>query len=397
MAFGLLYFHSMRIIQLLILLALFNVKIHALDLNAEGQKALQGLSKSLQKSKVIKVGPRLFNREVTPKMWPKPDEYWMGIVGDSSVTGAAASPDFQATLQGISDAATKSLNPKEKMLSPVRVMYTTEEFNAADKAGKSFELNLQSNFSQKFDTEEYSIGYQLGQLLKLSADKIVIAGQDGAKISDWSKQMKRLLAVGSPFLPPLVIVSFVANDLCPPENFNTGVENFRVNYSKDVEEQLNAIAGLPANAMGTRLVILQPLDVVNVLANPNLLAQNIPMDGQKNATCEQFRAGKFGNDFARFMQTSLRGECRGLLDLTNNPGRHLAQARALQQVQDEVLRSAIDEFNARKLRIQAEYAPSVKRIEFSAGDLANDCFHPSRAGAAKIAGQLLENELKNLK
>lgn len=387
----------MRFIQLLILLALFNVKIHALDLNAEGQKALEGLSKSLQKSKVIKVGPRLFNREVTPQMWPKPDELWVGIVGDSSVTGAASHPDFRATIQGVADSASNSLNPKEPLLSPIRVMYTTEEFNSADKAGQSFELNLQSDFSQKFDTEEYSFGYQLGQLLKLPPDKIVIAGQDGAKFSALALQMKRLLAVGSPTLPPLVFVSFVANDLCHPDNFSTGVEHFRVNFARDVNEQFEAIAALPASARGSRIIFLQPLDLVNVLANPSLLSQSIPVEGHKNATCEQLRSGTFGNDFARFMQTSLRGECRGLLDLTNNPGLHLAQTKALQQVQDEVLRSAIDGFNRRNLPLRAEYASSVRRIEFSAGDLANDCFHPGRAGAAKIARQVLENELKDLK
>jgi hypothetical protein len=39
----------------------------------------------------------------------------------------------------------------------------------------------------------------------------------------------------------------------------------------------------------------------------------------------------------------------------------------------------------------------VKRIDFEAGDLANDCFHPGPSGAAKIAKQLFENELKGIR
>jgi hypothetical protein len=148
----------MKILASLFLLIPFCVEIHALDLNEEAQKAVEGLSKQLQKSKILKVGPRLFNREVTPQMWPKPGEKWIGIVGDSSATGAASHQSFRATLIGVLSAATKHLNPKEQLLSPIRVMYTTEEFKEAERRGQAFELNVQSDLSQKIDTEEYPSG-----------------------------------------------------------------------------------------------------------------------------------------------------------------------------------------------------------------------------------------------
>jgi hypothetical protein len=374
------------------------VEIHALDLNEEARKAIEGLSKQLQKSKIIKVGPRLFNREVTPLMWPKPGERWIGLVGDSSITGAASHPEFHATIIGVLDSAMKHLNPKEEVLSPIRVMYTTEEFKEAEHRGRAFELNLQSDLSQKIDTEEYSFGYMLGRTLGLSADQIVIAAQDGAKVSSMYKQMLRLLAVGSPTLPPLILVSYVANDLCSPKVFSESVEKFRTDYAKDVNFQFDRIAQMPPASGGTRIFIIQPLDLANVLANPDLLSQKVPLESHKDVSCEELRSGKFGNDFTKLMQNSLRGQCSALFNLTDNPGRHLAQTRELQSIQTQVLREAIENFNNRSdLRIKMILATSPQSIHFTAGDLANDCFHPSPKGAAKVATQLRANELKNEK
>jgi len=356
----------MKALVRLILALPFCVESHALDLNAEAEKALNNLSKQLQKSKVIKVGPRLFNRKVTPQMAPKPDELWLGFVGDSSATGAASHPDFRATFAGIFSAATKSLNPKERLISPIRVMYTTEE---------------------------YSFGYQIGQLLRLPPDRIVIAAEDGAKINSMHTQMLRLLAVGSPTLPPVIFVSYMANDICPKEVFKEDIELFRSNYAGEIQKQFDAIAQLPPSKLGTKIYILQPLDLVNVLANPDLLSQKVPLESHKDVTCEQLRAGTFGNDFSKFMQNSLRGECPGIFNLTNNPGQHLGQVRTLQDAQAEVLNNAITNFNLRGLRIKMTLAKSPREIRLSAGDLANDCFHPSQLGAAKIALQLMANEL----
>jgi hypothetical protein len=388
----------MKFSACLFLLIALCVEIHALDLNDEARKAMEGLSKQLQKSKIVKVGPRLFNREVTPQMWPKPGEQWIGLVGDSSITGAASHPQFHATLIGVLDSATKHLNPKEEAFSPIRVMYTTEEFKEAERRGRALELNLQSDLSQKIDTEEYSFGYVLGRTLGLSADQIVIAAQDGAKVGSMYKQMLRLLAVGSPTLPPLILVSYIANDLCSPKVFSESVEKFRAGYAKDVNFQFDRIAQLPPASGGTRIFIMQPLDLANLLANPDLLSQKVPLESHKDVSCEELRSGKFSNDFTKLMQNSLRGECNGLFNLTDNPDRHLAQTRELQGSQTQVLREAIENFNNRTdLRIKMTLATSPQSIHFTAGDLANDCFHPGPKGATKIAIHLRANEFKNEK
>ena len=66
---------------------------------------------------------------------------------------------------------------------------------------------------------------------------------------------------------------------------------------------------MPPSSAGTRIYILQPLDLVNLLANPDLLSQKVPLESHKDVTCEELRSGKFGNDFTKLMQNSLRGEC----------------------------------------------------------------------------------------
>ncbi len=389
---------GMKTYAIFALALFFCVKIYALDLNAEGKKALGGLSKALQKSKIIKTGPRLFNRKVTDANRPKPGEFWIGIVGDSSTTGAAASPHFHATWASMFDNTVGNMEPSEPLPPPIRVMYTTSEFKKADHEGQAMELNIQSGLSQKIDTEEYSFGYILGKKIGLSPDRIVLAGQDGTRISSLFTQFERLLAVGSPGLPPLILVSYVANDLCPSDNFSNPVDRFRERYTSDLQKQFEQIAHLQASPNGTRVVFVAPLDIGNVLSNANLLSQKIRIESHRDVTCQQLRDNAVGgNDFTKLMQNTLRGECRGLFAQSNNPAQKLAQVRALQEAQTAALTESIDQFNARNLPIKMQYAASAKQIDFQAGDLANDCFHPGKTGAERIADQLLTNELSDLK
>ena len=367
---------------------------------------LKNPSQQLQKSQIIKVGPRPFNHDLDSGNRPKPGEFWIGIVGDSSTTGAASSPHFEAGWSNfakhIADAAanlrSNDLGPDEPLPAPLRVMYTMGEFDQSIRDGNAQELNIQSLLSQKVDTEEYSFGYALGTKMGVRADDIVLVGQDGTRVNSIFTQFQRLMTVGTGSLPPLVVMSYVANDLCGAENFTNSVDTFSRNFTTELRRQFAAVATLPANPQGTRLVVVAPLDVANVLTNADLLTQKIPFEGNGMVTCQQLRSGSLpnGGDFAKVMQQMLRGECGGILGPTSDPTKRIATLRALQDAQAAALQQVIAEFNSRGLRIQAEYAPSMKLAQFRAGDLANDCFHPSRSGANTMATQLLTHELSNV-
>lgn len=394
---------SLRMLRIttLIFLGLMLAGAHADSVENELRNRANDLFGQLQKS----VSPmRPFNHELTAQNRPKAGQYWIGIVGDSSTTGAAASPHFRATWLNLLDHLAEAiknikgadLEPDENLPAPLRVMYTPQEFAQESSQGRAIILNLQSDLSQKIDTEEYSFGYQVGRKLNLSVDSIVLAGQDGTRVSSMAEQFRRLLTAGPGTLPPVILVSYVANDLCGPENFSNPVETFRRSYKAELDRQFAAIATMPAAPGGTQILVVAPLDITNILTNQNLLSQKIHFEGRGEITCKDVRDGSVGNgDLAKRMQSTLIGECRGILAASDNPEQRLAQLQALQSAQDQALQDEIMDLNAKNLAIKAEYAESAKTIDFQPGDLANDCFHPSAQGAGRIADQLLGSEFRN--
>jgi hypothetical protein len=276
-------------------------------------------------------------------------------------------------------------------------MYTQQEYAQAESQGKVVELNVQSDLSQKVDTEEYSFGYILGRKIGLPADRIVLTGQDGTRVATLAEQMRRLLSAGPGTLPPLVLVSYVANDLCGDENFTNPVEVFRRTFKAQLDRQFAMIAALPADSRGTNIMILAPLDVANVLSNETLLSQKIRFEGRGDMTCKDLREGRAGaGDLGKQMQSTLVGECRAILGSSANPELRLQQLRALQAAQNQMLAQEVVEFNSRGLPLRAQFAQSIRAIQFQPGDLANDCFHPARSGANRVADQLLWNELRGI-
>lgn len=362
------------------------------------------LSKELQKVPIASTKYNPFNREMSPAISPKAGEFWIAVVGDSSATGAAASPNFQPSWlnilghigQALINLHDSDLGPGPGYASPYRVMYSRPEFDVAKSKNKADDLTAESDLSQKIDTEEFSFGYALSQKLSMSPNKLVLTGQDGVRISSMAHQFDRIMTVGAGALAPLILVSYVANDLCHPNNFSNTVEHFRADYEAELRRQFERVATYPADPNKTRIVFLAPLDISNVLTNEQLLQQRVRFEGG-DVTCRQIRDGAVGGgDLGKMMNNSLIGACRGIL-AGGDPQVRIAHLKLLQDAQADVIQRVIADFNAKKLAITAEYAPSIKKIDFQVGDLAQDCFHPSKAGGERIAVQLLTNELANVR
>ena len=350
--------------------------------------------------------------KVTP---PDKNEYWMAIVGDSSVTGAATHPSLAATLlnlmghlaQFMTDQEVKGLpldfdfhpypnefNITNPLQPQTRITYSKREFDVAKADKEATQLNRQSKASIRLDTPEYSFGYMIGRKLGIKSEHIVNVGQNGKKYNSLTEQFHRIFEV-SETLPPLVLVSYVANDFCNPDNFKKPASAFRKTYSETVARELKQIENLPPSALGTRILILAPFDVVNVLTNPDLLEQEIPFEGHERLKCEKLRKGEVGKSFtSRKMLDALVGACRGVLS-PNPSSERVAQVKEFQDIQVEVLSEAVERFNkSSRPGLKAELALSTRNIDFKMGDLANDCFHPGIRGHARIARQLLSHELK---
>ncbi len=348
---------------------------------------------------------------------PKPEEFWIAIVGDSSVTGAATHPTLAATMANLlghmSSAMASTgleglpLNIKEypyphefNITEPIarqtRITYSKREYEQADAENKLSQLNTQSKGSIRLDTPEYSFGYMIGRKMGVKSAHIVNVGQDGKSFNSMAIQFERIFEV-SPKLPPLVLVSYVANDFCHLDNFSKPTSAFREAYAKSVRSEFKKIEQLTPAASGTRILVLAPFDVANVLTNVDLLKQEIPFEGHEAISCGQLRKGDVGKSWgSRKMYDALTGACRGVL-APNPTAERIARIHELQSIQVEVLDAAIRDFNkVARAGLRAELATSTRSIQFEEGDLANDCFHPGRYGHARIAKHLLANELKQI-
>lgn len=339
------------------------------------------------------------------------EDRWLAVLGDSSVTGAAAHPALQANFWSLfgdavglitQDRESQTLPPHISHYiapehyritqpdPPTRLFYTQRDLGWLWPVGR----NLEAKAAMKLDTEEYTFGYLLGRRWGVPPNKIVIAGRDGAMINSLGSQVQRLLDV-APVLPPVMLISFVANELCDPLAFNMAPAEFSAAYGKMLRVQLQYLAKLPPHPEGTRIVFLAPLDLANILTNPSLMSQPVSLQGD-STTCGQLREDKgVSSRLTRLMQKILINECPAVFSSAQNVQERLARIKDLQAGQIQKLTEEIALFNqTAPPNLRMMLGNSVRSINFQTGDLAGDCFHPSLAGHTRIANALLANELR---
>lgn len=339
-------------------------------------------------------------------------EPWVGLIGDSGITGAATSLELQpnfwslgsliASFLGESRRTVQIADPArvpdrqrdfgihdEGRLSPlVRVVYSQEEFARAVADGRRYEKNLEAKGSLRLDIPEYSFGYLYARRLGVPAERIVLAAQDGRRVGSILEQMKRLNEV-SATLPSLILVSFTANDLCGDE-LKGSLEDFRAGFRAEVTKQLRGmLAGFrPHPALGTRVMIVAPLDVAQILTNPELLAQRVDFQGRGPVACGDIRENRAVADaLGQKMQETLVSMCRAIVPTSRHDTAALRKIQDFQAAQIEVWRAALAELPP-AAGWSFELREESRRPRFTTGDLANDCFHPGPAAHAKIAREL---------
>ena len=341
-------------------------------------------------------------------------DHWMAIVGDSGVTGAASERAIEPNLLSLFERAMEFVlsSQRRSQLPPLsdfpdparfhlslvepmtRVLYSKEEFKRAQREGTVNELNLQAKASLALDMQEHSNGYLIGRALDIEARDIVMVGQDGLRVSSLPEQFARIFEMQTDSLPPLVLVSFTANDFCDDDVFSEPleirVERFR---STLATAWMNAAPSLRPHPKGTSMVILPALDVVNVLANQELLQQKVFFQGMGEVTCASVRQNKSLNGFlSERMARSLGGMCRSVLNTRPSESDKLQRLRDIQNAFNEVWKNQVDALNKEYGQdgLHWAYVEELRQLNFAAGDLANDCFHPGVGAHAKIADLVLK-------
>lgn len=357
----------------------------------------------------------IINQNATPPAATKisnPDQ-WMAIVGDSGATGAVASPRLKPKLEDLgkfifddsqSDARKEDIPSAEKYKitedrpAPLsRVLYSNQELSKMD----SKEAGAAEKATQKLDISQYSWGYLTGRQMGIMAKDIVMVAQDGTRVDSLATQFQRIKDVNPANLPPYILISYNANDLCDESVLTANVDETIGKYEKTVREQMEkALGDTKAHKNKTRIVVLAPLDVANVITNPNILAQKIDFEGKGEIECRTLREGK-GMEGALTAETrnKLLGMCKAVLDTKPDDQPRIQRLTDLSQGFSTAWSKLVGEFNQKygARGFQFEFMDTIRKIDFQTGDVANECFHPSAKAHAKIADQLIPflEKLKN--
>jgi hypothetical protein len=330
----------------------------------------------------------------------------MAILGDSTVTGAATNPHlkgFFANMAGFILDIDLFHPEYDSGFKPLRrVTYSPAEWAKAESKGMGGQLSLagESKLSRAFDIPEYSWAYQVGLGLKIRPREMLMVAQDGKKVGSLSTQLERVMSVTKTELPPLLLISYGLNDICHPNDVGAEIAAFKTRFKQTVASQIQAITRLKPNEAGTTVFISAPLDATNLMDNDELMSQKIPFEGagplglfNNEISCKELRDKSFARQTwpGLALRDLFIGECKGLRADVNDPKARVEKVRALQTAQMEAWREAIAETNVPGFHFI--FGESVRSIRFEAGDLANDCFHPSRSAHTKIANQFIRYEL----
>lgn len=337
---------------------------------------------------------------------------WMAIVGDSGVTGAASGANIEATADNLWTQFWQALtqprhNPQPpppavfKAQAPDFAMDTVPPLTRVPYASSEISgnpvtkwwLNFMERLSLQIDTPEQSFGYLVGRKLGLAPSDIVLVGQDGVRVDSIAVQFERIFSMNTPTLPPLILISYTANDLCDEKVFGESVEARTAAFEQRLSIAWQKAAPLlKAHPRGTRIYVLAPFNVGAVMTSPGVLTQTVNVEGQGQITCGQLRNGDLSfSPSAFFVLRLLNRMCPSVTQTHLHDQARLDHIAKVQTAFIAAWERQIATLNAKykSLNITWTLIHQTHAIPLEAGDVGKDCFHPSLRGHAKIAAEVL--------
>jgi hypothetical protein len=342
----------------------------------------------------------------------------LAIVGDSLSTGAATHPalTFDAkALWAVFNGQTSVLPRRADLPAdlagplpdppppPVRLWPTPREFfGGPDWVWRNA---LQSLSRSYLDTAQYSWGYLLGAGLGVSPGRIALAGEDGARYANMTRQLDRVLDYAGGVLPRRLAVLYTGNDLC---GAGLSALTEASELQNDLRTGLNYLArnGTPPSG-GTDVYVLSYLGVLQLLTEKSILAKEVHAFGGV-MTCRELReaafrppapaalkstspegpaaAGDMPLFFQMFMPPNPAAFCPTLFGAPDENG-ELVHAlanriRAFRVAQEEAVAAAD---RAAPAGVRIHLVRATADVAFTGEDIAPDCFHLALPGQAKVA------------
>lgn len=350
--------------------------------------------------------------------------YELGVVGDSSITGAAADPRLDANLWTFgknfvdflvgNSPLGKTLdlensralphiedysNPGEFGISvpigrPVRIFFSESEVTA-QKTRNSHGLDKLG--SRKVDMEEYSFAYMVGRGLGLPNSKIYFVAQDGKRVGVIATQFQRFFQISEirerGTLPDLIFVFFTANNLCHEENLTRTVEQ-SVGYFRDsLDEQFQTVfSKFKPNKNGTRIILFAPMNVTQIFDNPELMDNMVRLQ-DKVVRCRDFRRphSETQSFIGKKILEGIENMCPSVLKTDLRDTKRIEHLKGIISGFAETEEDLVQSWQTKlPPGFTFDFFKGTFEMKFGQGDTTNDCFHPGIRAHERIAREVLK-------
>ncbi|MGE4132248.1 MAG: SGNH/GDSL hydrolase family protein [Bdellovibrionales bacterium] len=314
------------------------------------------------------------------------------ILGDSTVTGAAIDSTLEATWASLWNHLQIEQQPRDGWKTN-RVYYSQQEVEDAFFFQR-WGLKWRRKMARSLDQPEQGFAAQAARELGLNANQVLMTAQDGAKIETLSDQFQRIREWNRGELPETTIVAFTANDLCSDQVLSQPLEHTLADFRAQQEEQWAAsMADFRASPAGSRILIVAPLSVTELVTNQELLDQPVRLAGQIT-TCGHLRRGD-GPRLSLWdwpLERMITRMCPAVSSTHPEDQERIARIQAIQKGFAEIWRNTVAELNKRHVNEKFSFFfwnPPTD-LRFTSGDLTNDCFHLSARGHRKMAEALVK-------
>ncbi len=342
----------------------------------------------------------------------------VAVLGDSISTGAVAHRDIGFDEGRLTDIieGRNPLSPSSEAVAivrdagfsdaadfirPTRLWFSMREYSGGFQwLGK----HLLGAFSSSYlDVEEFSWFYLVARQNQFNPHDIWVAAEDGARMEHAIRQMDRVLDHGGGNLPDEIWVFFTGNDLCGPTlDFVTAADD----YGSSLEHLIRYILrNGSAPESGSVIRIMDLIGALQLTYSEEIQNKVVSAHG-KSMTCRDLQSlplyeshGVYKGILALLPQSPTAYCPTLLVNKTKDDQERLVQiGNRIQAFRSEIHRvvtniNQSDSQTLEKARIRLQAIESPGKMVLAADDIAEDCFHLSLKGHAKLA-KMVQTELR---
>ncbi len=337
----------------------------------------------------------------------------VAVIGDSGATGIMADPRIFLSYSALGRSIPKPTNHNNVDLSSFKKLYDEFEISLPlNSAGSSSGLEGYPNHFLKFNSElgrnleivfqsqlnfrEMTWAFLATRSLVSKASDINLYSINGKRIGSIHEEVDVMKIISKDEMPEATFVSFTANDFCADNVFLPEEREIALNrYAKDLKEGLEKLSSMKKSLSAHHVYVLAPMPVTKILSSDEIADKKIYLPIKGETTCRDIRSGDpIPVAFSKAdYGVAIRKMCPSILSIKPEDKEKIAFMEALYKDVLNIQKTTIEDLKLKAAsNVIYHYIPEIFDIDVKPKDIANDCFHPSIYGHAKVA-RILKSHL----